>query len=298
MAQRSKVVVIGPPGVGKKTVVNGLFTLSEKETVAAASTIDPGADALVDPRTLRISNKYFDVDLDLIIAGLDDHMTLRDAEAVILILSATDRSALATLEGISASIDLAQPQLVLVVSNMIDIALGVTVESGTFSDNRSAFDSLESPQVHGSHIQQLEAGAIDHGYEHVHCCGLAPYFTMGSRDKAGIARVYEALANVAWKAARMRPLVDATAQDSIRSSVETTSCSSSLSVSAAVPSSSAAGLSDFVDSERGLRDAVGGLLSENLIDNEDAAGHAEGIARLMEEVNRIGHICCSDNKSQ
>jgi hypothetical protein len=280
----SKVVIWGTPGVGKKTVLQGLYKLGN---------VSFSAD-----KPLPLSNKYFDVDLHFVIARVDQPEVLRDAEAVILVVSATDdcSAAVASIARLSAELPVeAEPQLVLVLSNKADIALGVGFDSDTFSHSRSACDATDGPAPYRALVSELDSAALDKGYEHVPCCALAPHFTSQSRDKAGLARAFEALANVAWRSARMRSSRGAAGADSHHAEGSASSSSVSVQTPAVhqgVPQASTA-LADLVRAEKGLVEAARGVgaASADIADagdNDDedgAAGLDPGIARLMEEVS-------------
>ena len=193
----SRVAVLGFSGTGKQTVVRGLFEAS-------------GLSAPPNPRqaSLALSNKYYDVELDICVS--DDDTMLIDAEAVILVVSATHDDFIAQLEKLVAPLASRDedPQLVIVLSNKADIALGV--DAGRFGEETSATDSIPSDDArrgaaYAARLQQLDDWALDRGFEHVACCALSPRYSANTRDKAGLARVIEALSSVVWKAAHMRP---------------------------------------------------------------------------------------------
>ena len=120
-----------------------------------------------------------------------------------MVVSSTDAGSPSVVRLISSALDAVDPELVLVVSNKADAALGCSADNCAFSEDSSGFDPDRAPPGYLTLLDQLDSCALDLGYEHVPCCALVPRFTALSRDKAGVARVYEALSNVMWKAARM-----------------------------------------------------------------------------------------------
>lgn len=196
-SSRSRIAVLGYPGTGKQACVRGLF-----EACGLAPPPDPRQ------ATLSLSNKYYDADLDCVCGGTS--AAHPGTEAVVLVVSAAHGDALSELETLAAPLASwdEPPQLVLVLSNKTDLALGVDVAA--FSEGCSATDPIpgadaERCATHRALIEQLDAWALDRGYEHVPCCALTPRYTAGSRDKGGLARAAEALSSVVWRGARMRP---------------------------------------------------------------------------------------------
>lgn len=287
----SKVCIIGPPKVGKKTLLNGLFAL--------------GGQPVGESPQLRIENKYFAADLDFIVADAAEAAALEGAEAVIVVVSCTDASSPSLVRSLSDAIDAQDRSLVLVVANMVDAALGIGADSPVFGELQSGLDSVDARPEYRALADQLESGALDHGYEHLPCCALAPQFTAQSRDKSGLARVYEALQNVSWKAARMhaaagpvsRPVsasVDLHASESAADPASQRKGAGSASGGGISAGSCSNGTSAAPEMmlARGIADAPLRLDTEHDrgdvgLDDAGEPEHAADIARLVEEMKHV-----------
>lgn len=274
-------------------------------------------------RQWALETKYYTADLDVhVLPAGEWHApgdaaaeALDGAEALIVLLDATERGSFAGAQAWADRAADAGVGTLLCVTNKVDVVTGAVPGAELDGDGEAetlsgaaAAAATASPAAgeHDVFVQRVTEWCLDAGFEHVQTAATAPHVGGAGRDKGGVPRVLEALQCTMWGSMRRRggggggggdsdAAAAAAAAEPESTGDDISSPSSAADApAAAAPAStsdSAAAAAAAAPAERSPEDAVRQLLRGVAGADGDADGGGDdddsAVERLMADMQRV-----------